>query len=83
MVPADQLELALLEHGELSTAALAELVAADRGQVLVLLRELEAKGRVARIGQRRGTRWRPITDEERIQRRAAALEALSRRGRRS
>jgi hypothetical protein len=73
----------LLDHGELSSAALAGLVDADRRQVLALLRELEARGRVIRVGQRRGTRWRAITDAERIQQRAAELEALSRRQRRS
>jgi hypothetical protein len=66
----------LLEHRELSSAALAELVDTDRRQVLVSLRVLEARGRVVRVGQRRGTRWRAITDEERIQQRAAELEAL-------
>jgi hypothetical protein len=45
--------------------------------VLVLLRELEAAGRVRRSGQRRGTRWHAITDEERIAERAAELAALS------
>lgn len=83
VVLAERLELVLLEHGELSSAALAGLVDADHRQVLGLLRELEARGRVIRVGQRRGTRWRAITDEERIQQRAAELEALSRRQRRS
>ena len=79
VVRAERVERLLLEHGELSSAALAGLLDADRGQVLGLLRELEARGRVIRVGQRRGTRWRAITDEERIQQRAAELEALSRR----
>lgn len=82
-VLAGRLEPVLLEHGELSSAAVARLVDADRGQVLGSLRKLEAGGRVVRVGQRRGTRWRAITDEERIQQRAAELEALSRRRPRS
>jgi hypothetical protein len=69
----------ILEGGEaMTTAALAERVDADRDQVLGVLRELEALGQVRRTGQRRSTRWRAITDEERIEQRAAELAALSR-----
>jgi hypothetical protein len=41
--------------------------------VLTLLRELETAGRIRRTGQRRGTRWHAITDEDRIRDRAAEL----------
>jgi predicted Rossmann fold nucleotide-binding protein DprA/Smf involved in DNA uptake len=41
---------------------------------LRLLRELEAADRVRREGTRRSTRWRLITDEDRIAERAAELE---------
>jgi hypothetical protein len=69
----------ILEGGEaMSTAALAERVDADRDQVLGVLRQMETLGQVRRTGQRRSTRWHMITDEERIQQRAAELAALSR-----
>jgi hypothetical protein len=81
VVPAGKLEL-LLSGGEgLTTSALADRANGDRDQVLMLLRELEAAGRVRRTGQRRGTRWHVITDEERIEQRAAELAAMSRRRR--
>jgi hypothetical protein len=77
-VGAGKLELLLSDTGGLATSALAERANADRDQVLTLLRELETAGRVRRMGQRRATRWRSITDEERIQERAAELSARSR-----
>jgi DNA-binding IclR family transcriptional regulator len=79
VVPAGKLELLLSNADGLSTAAIAERANSDRDQVLTLLRELEATGRVRRSGQRRGTRWHVITDEDRIQRRAAELAARSKR----
>jgi DNA-binding CsgD family transcriptional regulator len=63
----------------LTTAALAQRAGAGRDQVLGLLRELETARRVRRTGQRRGTRWHAITDEDRIRERAAELDSLSRR----
>jgi hypothetical protein len=78
VVPAGKLELLLSDTGGLATSVLAVRVNADRDQVLTLLRELEAAGRVRRTGQRRATRWHAITDEERIQERAAELAARSR-----
>jgi predicted Rossmann fold nucleotide-binding protein DprA/Smf involved in DNA uptake len=64
----------LLASGDgLSTAALAEQTGASPDQVLSLLRDLEAARRVRRTGQRRATRWHAITDEQRIQERAAEL----------
>jgi hypothetical protein len=47
--------------------------------VLGVLRELEAAGRARRTGQRRGTRWHAVTDEDRIRARAAELERQSKR----
>jgi hypothetical protein len=79
VVPAGKLELLLSDAGGSTTSALAERANGDRDQVLVLLRELEAAGRIRRTGERRGTRWYAITDEERIQQRAAELAALSKR----
>jgi hypothetical protein len=78
-VPAGRLELLLSENGGLTTSVLAERTNGDRDQVLTLLRELEAAGRVRRSGQRRSTRWHAITDEDRIQARAAELAGRRRR----
>ena len=80
-VPADRLESLLSKNGGLTTAALAEQSGENRDQVLSLLRELETAGRVRRSGQRRGTRWHAITDEDRIRERTAELEALQKRRR--
>jgi hypothetical protein len=73
VVPAGRLEVLLSEDNGLTTSALAERSGGDRDQVLTLLRELEAAGRIRRSGQRRGTRWHAITDEDRIRERAAEL----------
>jgi hypothetical protein len=63
----------------MTTSALAEQTGGNRDQILTLLRELEAAGRIRRTGQRRGTRWHAITDEDRIQARAAELAARRKR----
>jgi hypothetical protein len=73
-VPAGKLELLLSETEGLSTSALVARAGGHRDQVLILLRELEAAGRIRRTGQRRSTRWHAITDEDRIRERAAELE---------
>jgi hypothetical protein len=75
---AGKLEVLLSASEGLTTAALAERASANRDQVLTLLREMETAGRVRRTGQRRSTRWHTITDEERIQQRAAELAGQSR-----
>ena len=77
VVRAEKLELLLSDTGGLATSELADRVDADRDRVLTMLRELEMAGRVRRTGQRRSTRWHTITDEERIQQRAAELAARS------
>jgi hypothetical protein len=77
VVAAGKLERLLSEDDGLTTTALARQANADRGHVLTVLRELEGTGRVRRSGQRRGTRWHAITDEDRIQERAAELSARS------
>ena len=79
IVPAGRLEVLLSENGGLTTSALAERTNGNRDQVLTLLRELEATGRVRRSGQRRSTRWHAITDEDRIRERAAELASRSKR----
>jgi hypothetical protein len=67
----------------LTTSAIAKQANADPAQVLTLLREAEAAGDARRTGQRRGTRWHAITDDDRIAARAAELAAQSRRARKS
>jgi hypothetical protein len=79
VVPAGRLESLLSENGGLTTSTLAEQTNGDRDQVLTLLRELEAAGRIRRSGQRRSTRWHAISDDDRIRERAADLAARSRR----
>ena len=79
VVAASKLEGLLAEHSGITSTALAELVNGGRDQVLGVLRELEAAGRARRTGQRRGTRWHAITDEDRISARAAELAKQSKR----
>jgi hypothetical protein len=79
VVPAGKLEVLLGASDGLRTTVLAEQASGDRDQVLTLLRELEKAGQVRRTGQRRGTRWHLITDEDRVAARAAELEAQSKR----
>ena len=75
---AGKLEALLAESdGGLSVAAIVERSGARDAQVRDLLRELESAGRVRRTGVGRGTRWRLVTDEERIAERAAELASLS------
>jgi hypothetical protein len=78
-VPPVKLEGLLAEHSGITSTELAELADGGRDQVLGVLRELEAAGRARRTGQRRGTRWHAITDEDRISARAAELERQSKR----
>jgi hypothetical protein len=61
----------------LNAVAVAKQTSARDTQVRELLRELESAGRVRRTGVGRASRWRLVTDEERIAERTAALEALS------
>jgi DNA-binding IclR family transcriptional regulator len=61
----------------MSTSAIAEQGGAESSQVLTLLRDLEKAGEVRRTGERRGTRWHLITDEDRIAERAAELASRS------
>jgi predicted Rossmann fold nucleotide-binding protein DprA/Smf involved in DNA uptake len=64
--------------GGITTSAIAEEGNAKPSQVLSLLRELESRGKARRTGQRRGTRWHAITDEDRIAARAKELAARRR-----
>jgi hypothetical protein len=80
-VSAAQLETLLSDGGILTTPVVAELAGGAPAQVRALLRELETAGRVRRLGAGRGTRWRAITDEDRIAERAAQLAKQSREAR--
>jgi hypothetical protein len=81
VAPAGKLHRLLAASEGLSTAALAEQANAEPAQVLPLLREMEAAGRVRRTGVRRGTRWHAVASEEEwIAQRAADLAARSRSG---
>jgi DNA-binding IclR family transcriptional regulator len=75
---ADKLE-AMLRDAEngLNATAIAKQASARDTQVRGLLRELESTGRVRRTGAGRASRWRLITDEERVAQRTAELEAVS------
>ncbi len=79
VINADRLESLLSGNGGLTTSALTEQAGGNRDHVLRLLRDLETAGRIRRTGQRRGTRWHAITDEDRIRERAAELEATRKR----
>jgi hypothetical protein len=83
VVPAGKLEQLLGASDGLTTAALAQETNADPGQMLPLLRELEAAGKIRRTGERRGVRWHAVTDEDRIAARAAELAGRSRAALRS
>jgi predicted Rossmann fold nucleotide-binding protein DprA/Smf involved in DNA uptake len=80
VVPAGRLEQLLGAGGAVTTTELAQRANGAPAQVRTLLKELEAAGKVRRTGQRRGTRWSIITDEDRIAERAAELESRRRRG---
>ena len=67
---ADRADRLLASTDGLTTAAVAKEAGASRDQVLALLRDLEKARRVRRSGQRRGTRWHALTDEDEIQQRS-------------
>jgi hypothetical protein len=57
IVPAGKLESLLSGSDGLSTSELAQRTNGDQDQLLVLLKELEQRGRAHRSGRRRSTRW--------------------------
>jgi len=79
VVPAGALARLLAQNPGLTTSALAKLANAERDQVLTLLKELESAGDARRTGVRASTRWFPITDEDKIQARAAELASRTKR----
>jgi hypothetical protein len=79
VVPAGKLTALLHGSAGMSTSQLAKATNGRSAQILAVLRELEKTDQIRRSGQRRGTRWHLITDEDRIAARAAELAAQSNR----
>ncbi len=74
VLPVETLAAALAGSDGMTTGELAQATNGNSRQLLSLLKEQEAAGQVRRSGQRRGTRWHLITEEDRIAARAAELE---------
>ena len=79
VVPAGVLGRLLAENPGATTSALAKVANADRDQVLSLLKDMEGAGDARRTGVRASTRWFAITDEDKIQARAAELARRTKR----
>lgn len=79
VVPAGKLTALLDGSAGMSTSELAKATNGRADQILALLRELEKTDQIRRTGQRRGTRWHLITDEDRVAARAAEIAAQSKR----
>jgi hypothetical protein len=78
VVPLGKLEQLLgRSRGGLSAAAIAKETNGSPGQIRALLKDLEAAGKARRTGERRGTRWSVITEDDWIAQRAAELERRS------
>jgi hypothetical protein len=79
VVPAGKLTALLDGSAGMSTSELAKATNGRADQILALLRELEKADQIRRTGERRGTRWHLITDEDRVAARAAEIAAQSKR----
>ena len=79
VVPAGKLTALLDGSAAMSTSELAKATNGRPDQILSLLRELEKADQIRRSGERRGTRWHLITDEDRIAARAAEIAGQSKR----
>ena len=79
VVPAGKLTALLDGSVAMSTSELAKATNGRPDQILSLLRELEKADQIRRSGERRGTRWHLITDEDRIAARAAEIAGQSKR----
>jgi predicted Rossmann fold nucleotide-binding protein DprA/Smf involved in DNA uptake len=62
-VTPEQLERLLAGAGEVTTTVLIEQTGASRPALLIALKELETSGKVARAGEKRGTRWSAVSGE--------------------
>jgi hypothetical protein len=81
IVPAGKLTALLDGSPGMSTPQIANATNGKPNQILALLRDLESDNQIRRSGQRRGTRWHLITDEDRVAARAAEIAAQSNRRR--
>lgn len=81
VVPAGKLTALLDRSPGMSTRQLAHATSGKPDQILTLLRDLENDNQIRRTGQRRGTRWHLITDEDRVAARAAQIAGQSKRRR--
>jgi hypothetical protein len=81
IVPAGKLTALLDGSPGMSTRELSTATNGKPDQILALLRELEDANQIRRTGQRRGTRWHVITDEDRVSARAAEIAGQSKRRR--
>ena len=79
VVASGQLTALLDGSGGMSTSELAKATNGNPVLILAVLRELEQADQVRRTGQRRGTRWHLISDEDRVAARAAEIAAQSKR----
>ncbi len=79
VVPAGKLTALLDGSAGMSTSELATATNGRPDQVLALLRELAQADQIRRSGERRGTRWHLITDEDRVAARAAEIAGQSKR----
>jgi hypothetical protein len=77
-VPTGKLSALLTGSDGMTTRELAAATHGQQSQILALLRELEQTDQVRRSGQRRGTRWHLITDEDRTATRVAVLSRRKR-----
>jgi hypothetical protein len=75
VVPAGKLTALLDGSAGMSTSELAKATNGRPDQILAVLREMEKTDQIRRSGERRGTRWHLITDEDRIAARAAEIAA--------
>jgi hypothetical protein len=57
VVPLAKLVKTITAEPGLSTTTLAKQLNGDQSQLLTLLKEAEAEGKLTRTGERRGTRW--------------------------
>ena len=73
VIPAGKLIDLLSGSQSTSTSELVRETGGDSQQLLTLLKELESDGQLTREGNRRSTRWRLITDKDRVAARAAEL----------
>ncbi len=79
VVSAGKLTAVLGGSAGMSTSELAQATNGKPDQVLAVLRELEKADQIRRTGERRGTRWYLITDEDRIVARAAEIAGQGKR----